>query len=120
MEPTDDRGRAAAFGAALRRAREQARSTQGDLATAIGYRDKTAISKMEGGHLARPPSRDLIDRIAEALDTSPGPMLVAAGYDQDPASMATAEINEIMGLLETADEALDKLRRRLGDLSREA
>lgn len=53
--------------------------TLDEVATALGV-DRSAISKIESGKHQRPPTRQRIELIAEALDVPAMPLLIAAGY----------------------------------------
>jgi ubiquinone biosynthesis protein UbiJ len=75
---------------------------------------------MENGKLERPPARSTIVRIADALDVSPGTLLKAAGYDQDPMAISTDEIAEVVDMLDVAEKTIDRLRERLESLGRQS
>lgn len=67
------------FGEKLRELRVSVNVSQDELAKAIDV-DKSAISKWEDGLPARPQGVHRIRQIAEALDVSEFPLMVAAGY----------------------------------------
>lgn len=58
--------------------REAKNLSQGDLAKMVGV-ERSSIGHIETGRIQM-PSKDILRAIAEALDTSPVELLVAAGY----------------------------------------
>lgn len=62
----------------IRRRREQLGMSQEELASKIGYKDRTAVSKMENGQ--RQIKQSMIVKLAAALDTTPSYLM---GWDKE-------------------------------------
>ena len=101
------------FGAALRAARERARVSQDELAKRAGYKDKSAISRIEKGEPTRPPTRERVEQMAEVLDMPAGPLLAAAGYGES-GEVTPAEIEAIRESVERLNQLLDDIESRMG------
>lgn len=62
----------------IRHRREQLDMSQEELASKIGYKDRTAVSKMENGQ--RQIKQSMIVKLAAALDTTPSYIM---GWDKE-------------------------------------
>ena len=62
----------------IRHRREQLDMSQEELASKIGYKDRTAVSKMENGQ--RQIKQSMIVKLAAALDTTPSYLM---GWDKE-------------------------------------
>ena len=62
----------------IRHRREQLDMSQEELASKIGYKDRTAVSKMENGQ--RQIKQSMIVKLAAALDTTPSYLM---GWDRE-------------------------------------
>ncbi len=81
------------FGQRVKNLREALGLTQSDLADAVGYSDKTAISRIETGK--SDVSRGKISELAETLHTSPSYLM---GWTDDPAPRSPVDLNNIPGI----------------------
>ena len=87
------------FGERIRRLRGERSMSQRELAHRVGT-DHSYISKIEQGK--ERPSRPLVHRLAEALETEPVELELAAGYVPGKYRKVILEKDEIRGLLELA------------------
>lgn len=62
----------------IKNRRKELRMTQSDLAKALGYADRSIISRIEAGEIDLGQSK--IIQIANALDTTPGDLMGDTGY----------------------------------------
>lgn len=95
-------GQMVAFGATLKRFREEGRVSQSKLAERAGF-DHSYVSRLESG--ARTPTREAVVQLAEALGLAPArqdELLAAAGFmPREVGSLLSGEpeVNEVLGLL---------------------
>lgn len=89
------------MGLKIKSLREDKKLSQSDLATLVGYKDKTAIAKVEAGKVDLPQSK--ISAFAKALNTTTSylfsdeaddePVTIAAHFDGD--EYTEAELDKI-------------------------
>lgn len=114
------------FGALLKSLREKRNVSQSKLAEKADF-DHSYISRLESG--ARMPTREAVDRLAEAMDLlqpQTDSLLAAAGFlPRDVSSLLSSEpvIGEVLDLLQ--DEAVpseyrDNMRQVLSLLAKQA
>lgn len=96
------------LGERIRDRRKAMKLTQSQLATTLGYADKTAISKIESGESELNQSK--VVRFAEALNTSPSYLM---GWVTDPSPRHHATIYDVQHAYEQADEKTKKAVRIL-------
>ena len=94
------------MGLKIKSLREEKKLSQSELATLVGYKDKTAIAKVEAGKVDLPQSK--ISAFAKALNTTTSylfsdevddePVTIAAHFDGD--EYTEDELDEIMKFAE--------------------
>ncbi len=94
------------MGLKIKSLREDKKLSQSDLATLVGYKDKTAIAKVEAGKVDLPQSK--ISAFAKALNTTTSylfsdeaddePVTIAAHFDGD--EYTEDELDEIKAFAE--------------------
>ena len=94
------------MGLKIKGLREDKKLSQSDLATLVGYKDKTAIAKVEAGKVDLPQSK--ISAFAKALNTTTSylfsdeaddePVTIAAHFDGD--EYTEDELDEIKAFAE--------------------
>lgn len=62
----------------IRNRRKELKMTQSELAKALGYADRSTVSRIEAGEIDLGQSK--IIQIAKALDTTPGDLMGDTGY----------------------------------------
>ena len=96
----------------IKNRRKELRMTQSDLAKALGYADRSIISRIEAGEIDLGQSK--IIQIANALDTTPGDLMGDTGYR---ATLVRTRYSDLHLAIETLDpndaELVANIIRRL-------
>ena len=91
------------MGLKIKSLREDKKLSQSELATLVGYKDKTAIAKVEAGKVDLPQSK--ISAFAKALNTSTS-YLFSDEADEDPLTIAAHFDGD-----EYTEEELDEIKK---------
>ena len=91
------------MGLRIKSLREEKRMPQSTLAELVGYKDKTAIAKVEAGKVDLPQSK--ISAFAKALNTTTSYLFADSNNDEEPQTIAAHFDGD-----EYTEEELDKIK----------